>query len=86
MKEDTGKKIWLRNGPQLSDELTIEGTNSRALSCAPFDEMTFPAAVLALLVAAFTRFGAGPDEAASLSLFVSAALVINNVICALDRA
>ena len=50
-----------------------------------FDEMTFPAAVLALLVASFYAVRRGLNEAASLSLFVSAALVINNVICALDR-
>ena len=47
------------------------------------DEVTFPAAVLALLIAGFCAFRRRLAEAFSLGVFVAAALVINNVLCAL---
>jgi hypothetical protein len=46
------------------------------------DEVTLTAAVLALLVTGFCAFRSRLVEAVSLGLFVSAALLINNVLCA----
>jgi hypothetical protein len=47
------------------------------------DEVTFPAAVLALLIAGVCAFRRRLAEALSLGVFVAAAVVINNVLCAL---
>jgi hypothetical protein len=47
------------------------------------DEVTFPAAMLALLIAAVCAFRRRLAEALSLGIFVAAAVVINNVLCAL---
>ena len=47
------------------------------------DEVTFPAAVLALLIAGVCAFRRRLAEALSLGIFVAAAVVINNVLCAL---
>ena len=47
------------------------------------DGVTFPAAVLALLIAGVCAFRRRLAEALSLGFFVTAAVVINNVICAL---
>jgi hypothetical protein len=48
-----------------------------------FDEVTFPAAVLALLIAGVCAFRRRLAKALSLGIFVAAAVVINNVLCAL---
>ena len=48
------------------------------------DEVTLTAAVLALLVTGFCAFRRRLVEAVSLGIFVSAALLINNVLCALS--
>jgi hypothetical protein len=47
------------------------------------DEMTFPAAVMALLGLGFCAYRRRLGDALSLAIFVAAAVMINNVLCAL---
>ncbi|MBV9406329.1 MAG: hypothetical protein JO211_13370, partial [Acidobacteriaceae bacterium] len=82
MADVLAKKFGLETLRSYKDSLAARNLVPREF-LSELDDVTFPAAVLALLAVGLLAFRRGFVDALSLGLFVLAAIVINNVLCAL---